>query len=139
MSGHFLSNGKSFPIQAKPGSAEQAIEVILSPGLAKKYVVEKKDIPKGIPTSWRDDASQKTYKIKWLNNFGLKPIGKPDFVPGKVSEKYELLVEAGEGETLFYYDEGVKRFPPGDLERPGNMPGKLAARLDLGDPVIGRG
>jgi len=139
MSGHFLPNGKSFPVQATPGSAEQAIEVVLPPGLAKKYVVEKKDIPEGLPTSWRDDASQVTYTIHWLNNFGLKPVGKANFVPGKVEEKYELLVEVGEGETLFYYDEGVKLFPPGDFERPANMPGKIAARLDLGDPVIGWG
>lgn len=139
MSGHFIPNGKSFPIQAKPDSDEKAIEVILPPGLSKKYVVEKKELPAGLPPHWRDDTNQKTYTISWLNNFGLKSKGKTDFERGKVGEKYEILVDVGEGETLFYYDGTVKPFLQGDYERPANMPNKIAVRLDLGDPPIGKG
>ncbi len=137
MSGHFLPNGKSFPVQAKPGSKEEAIEVVLPPGLAKKFVVEKKDFPAGLPPKWNDQ------KISWLNNFGLKAIKDTDSVPAKVAEKYEILVDAGAGATLVYYDEHdenekVKTFSSDDHARPGNMPNKIAARLDLGDPPIGR-
>lgn len=139
MSGHFLPHGKSFPVRAKPGSKEKAIEVILPPGLSKKFVVEKKDLPSGLPTHWRDDTNQKTYSINWLNNFGLKSQGKTYFERGKLDEKYEILVEVAEGEILFYYDGEVKPFPQDDFERPANMSNKIAARLDLGDPPIGKG
>lgn len=138
MSGHFNPAGKSFPVQARPGSTEQSIEIVLPPGLAKLYAVEKKDLPANLPTSWRDPSSQQTHTIHWLNNFGLKATGRPDFEAGRVPEKYEILVEVAEGEQLVYFDGEVKPFPADETARPGNMPGKVAARLDLGDPPIGK-
>lgn len=138
MRGHFVQDGKSFPIAARPQTNEKSVQVLLPPGLAKKYDVDKKDLPLGIPTSWTD-PNGKSYSISWINNFGLKPKGSSKFAPGKVDDDYEILLDKEAGKTLFYYDGVIKPFEPSDLGQPTDKPDKVAAKLRLGDPPIGWG
>ena len=133
MNGRFIKNGKSFPIKAK-ANKEKEIEVILSQKLAVTHMVEKKDLPEDIPTTWQGRT------ITWFNNFGLKERGNSGFVSGQVSESYEIILDKESGKTLVYYDgSSVKAFPPGDLGDTPGRPGKVSVRLKLGDPPCGSG
>ena len=135
MNGHFVQNGSSFKVPARAGTKEKEIEVLLPPGLAASHVVEKKDLPEGIPTTWKGSRP-----ITWINNFGLKEKGKADFVRGEVPESYEIILDKEPNKTLvYYYDGSVRAFPPNDLGEPPGRPGKVSARLQLGDPPCGSG
>jgi hypothetical protein len=139
MSGHFIPSGQSFTIRGKAGTQEKDIDVILTAGLAAGHRVEKKDIPAKIPKSWRH-PSGKTRTITWIGNFGLKPAGSTEFVRGEVAEHFEIHLDHQEGQTLVYFDgSGVKPFDQNDLGFPADRPGKIAARLKLGDPPVGWG
>jgi len=137
VNGHFIrSGGKSFKISKVKGSAEKDLDIILPPGLAAKYVVEKKAVPANIPTSWVT-ADGETRTVAWIGNFGLKQIGKASFLQGSVSEHYEIILDKVAGKSLVYYDGAVKPFSEGDVVEPADLPGKFSARLKLGDPPVG--
>ena len=135
MNGRFVQDGTSFKIPPKAGTNEREIEIILPPGLAASHKVEKKDLPEGLPTTWKVSRP-----ITWFNNFGLKEKGKPDFVSGEVPEGYEIILDQEPGKTLvYYYDGSVRAFPQKDLGDTPGRPGKVSARLQLGDPPCGSG
>ncbi len=137
MRGHFIQDGQSFTIKAKAGSKERDIDVILPRGLAANHRVEKKELPANLPTSWQD-ASGEMRTVSWVINFGLKLAGQTAFVRGEVAEAYEIRLDQAEGKTLVYYNgKSVRAFDPSDLGEPADQPGKVAARLKLGDPPIG--
>jgi hypothetical protein len=139
MNGHFIrSGGKSFKVSKGSKATERELDVILPPGLAAKYVVEKKAIPANMPTSWVTPGGQ-TRPITWIGNFGLKQIGKASFVKGSVSEHYEIILDKPADKTLVYFDGGVNPFPAVDTQDRDDLPGKCSARLKLGDPPIGMG
>lgn len=141
MDGHFIHNGLSFRIRAKAKSKEGEIQVILTQAMGVGYRAEKKDLPADLPTTWQDSYG-KTRSVDWINNFGIKKIGKPDFEQDEVPESYEIILDQAEGKTLLYYDardRQVKPFSQGDLGQPEGQPGKISARLKLGDPPIGTG
>ncbi len=140
MDGRFIRGGQSFPIGARSGSKEREVVVVLSKGMAANNRVVKKDLPDDLPTSWRDQEG-KQRDIEWLNNFGIKRKGKPDFEMDDISEDYEIIVDEAEGTTLVYYDHRDRRVKPFSSEDYGRTPGqqgKISARLRLGDPPIGR-
>ena len=136
MNGRFVQNGTSFTVAAKANSKEKEIEVILPPGLADgdKYKVEKKDLPEGLPPTWRGNR-----EITWFNNFGLKEKGKSGFVSGEVPESYEIIMDKETGKIPVYYDGEVKAFPQEDHGDTPGRSGKVSARLKLGDPPCGSG
>jgi hypothetical protein len=137
MNGHFVDNGAPFSIGAAAGSSQKPLQIVLPVGLAAKYTAAKKPMP-GLPAKWKN-AQGVEYTITWINNFGLRPTGSEGFVQGSVAEDYEILLDKEPGKTLFYYSGGVRRFEAADLSEPSDMPGKIAARLRLGDPPIGWG
>jgi hypothetical protein len=107
------------------------------------YTVEKKDLPSGLPATWRDPDGSGTYSLVWLNNYCLKEKSGGGKSVKSVSEDYELQFEiiqqAGWKQTRpFYYDgEKVVPFPAGDYaEIEGN---KYSARLRLSDPPVAIG
>jgi hypothetical protein len=131
-----VKGGKSFGIAARAGARQQRLDVFLTPGLDQKYRVEQKEIPAGLPTTWTTPSGE-TRSVTWVNNFGLKEKGKTRFVAGEVSEHYEIQIDREEGKTLVYYSGGVKYFDAKDLGSPPDAPGKISARLKLGDPPVG--
>jgi hypothetical protein len=135
--GHFVNNGRPFQIGTKPNSAERPIEVVLSPNLANKYQVVKKEMPGNLPGKWKDNNGN-TFTIEWVNSFGLKEVGKPDFVSGQVEEDYEILIGRGTG-ILVYYLNGVVPFDDNDLSEPDDKSNMIAARMRHGDPPVGWG
>jgi hypothetical protein len=139
MDGRFIRKGQAFRIEAKANSRERELQVILSQGMAANYRVEKKKLPSGLPATWKDPHGE-TRSIEWINNFGIKQAGKQVFERGELSESYEIVLDKAEGKTLVYYDhrdKQVKPFSPSDLGEPESQPGKLSARLKLGDPPVG--
>jgi hypothetical protein len=141
MDGHFIRGGQAFRIAAKEYSKEKEIQVILSQEMAANYRVEKKDLPGNLPMTWQD-SDGRARSVEWINNFGIKKIGKPDFEQDEIPESYEIILDEFEGKRLVYYDSRdrqVKPFSQEDLGKPKDLPGKISARLKLGDPPIGTG
>jgi len=135
--GHFVTKGHSFKIATRPNSAERPIEVVLTANLAGKYEVVKKDPPGKLPDKWTD-SNGNTFNLEWVNSFGLKQKGKPDFVAGQVEEDYEILIGKGTG-ILVYYLNGVVPFEDDDLSVLDDNTNRIAARMRHGDPPVGWG
>jgi hypothetical protein len=127
MDGHFVKNGNSFPIPAKAGA--KLLTVLLPPGL--DYQVESKPFP--------DILVKDPLGVDWIYNFGLKKGNVP--AQGKVSMKYELILDNPPAGKKWYYFDGTKKqpFAATDIMQSDKIPGKISARLDLGDPPVGMG
>jgi len=130
--GKFVS-GEKKSFQAKGN--KKAVDVIIPPGLAKKFDVEEKSLPDDLPTSWGG------YEIAWINNIGLKKKGQASELDS--DEYYEIQfkkIKLGKGEktiVVFWDDSQVNEIPAsdyGDIEEE-----QIAVRMRLVDPPIGLG
>jgi len=139
MNGRFV-NGEAASVRAE--AAEKVLSVILPPGLSNKYSVEKHPTS-GLATTWTDpNYPNKVYKIKWVNNFNLKPKQGAKINPNAPME-YEIQFEKPDlgkvTDTRLFYHDGNEIRPFDSSDYAEIADGKIAARLRIGDPGIGWG
>ena len=130
--GKFVSGEKkSFKAQGK----KKAVDVIIPPGLAKKYEVEEKLMPDNLPDRWEN------YQLTWYNNIGLKR--KPG-TQEKPDDYFEVQILKGaeikgKKEIIAVYWDGWRtvEFPKSDYADVDDE--TMAIRLNQEDPPIGLG
>ncbi len=118
----------------KASKKKKAVDVIIPPGLAKKFDVESKPMPDDLPENWDG------YQLTWINNIGLKKKSDTRDTP---DDFYEIQIkkDAVKGKkdiVVVYWDGsnvvGVSKADYGDLD--GDT---ISVRLNLEDPPIGLG
>ena len=129
--GKFVS-GEKKQIKAKAG--KKAVDAIIPPGLALKFEIEEKDMPKGLPQSWDG------FQLIWINNIGLRSkLQDAELIAGEFYEvQFEKVSLPGSETTLVYWNgTNVVEFSAEDYGETGDE--KMAVRLNLIDPPIGIG
>lgn len=109
-------------------TVKRPVIIRLTAESARRYTVWQKDIPEDI----QDDRYQDR-PIHWVNNFGLKRVGRDDY-EAEVSEPYTVILDdVPAGATAVYHD-GRNVRPLGTTPEGG---GRVQAALNLGDPPVG--
>ena len=126
---HGRPDEREIAVPEHPAATEKRpVTIILTAEAARRYTVWQKDIPEEI-----QDARFQGRPIVWVNNFGLKRIGRDEY-EATVSETYTVVLEGvPAGATAVYYDGRAVR-------QLGTTPaggGRVEAALDLGDPAVG--
>lgn len=120
-----------FNIPKDPQFADEEEITLVLPDTVKPedYEVVKKPRPTGIPDKWNNRP------VVWINCFGVKK--------NKVwaNIEYQIIVTPRKNKILVYFNgKAVVPFADSDLTlNPSGYPGKLSAKLRMGDPPVGWG
>ncbi len=117
--------------QAQTGRFPQQASVALklSQNAAGRYEVYRKDIPNEL-----QGRMYRQREITWLNNFGLKERGKPEFA--NIVPAYEVHIQSVPSASTYVYYDG-SNIQTLDFHVDPDDDSRIVAELTLGDPAIG--